>query len=88
MVYMLESTSTAIATKGAIAIKDSLNLPQKAFSYLASHGQLDIEHMSFFEKTVNAIKDENDQDAIIEVAQNTFLLFAKLLAAIPHQQDQ
>ncbi len=82
MVFMLESTSTAIATKGAIAIKESLELPQTAFSYLASHGQLDIQHMSFYEKTVNSIQDKADQDAIIEVAQNTFLLFANVIDAV------
>lgn len=84
MVYMLESTSTQIANKGADAIKGKLGLPQKAFSYLYSHGELDISHMKFFEETVNKITDPEDQKAIIEVAQNTFLLFANVLRAIPH----
>lgn len=84
MVFMLESTSTQIANKGADAVKSSLDLPKKAFSYLYSHGELDISHMKFFEKTVNQITDPDDQAAIIEVAQNTFRLFAKLLRSIPH----
>lgn len=87
MVFMLESTSTQIANKGADAVKQSLNLPQKAFSYLYSHGELDISHMKFFEKTVNQITDAEDQDAIIEVAQNTFRLFANVLRAIPHNKE-
>lgn len=87
MVFMLESTSTQIANKGADAIKTSLNLPQKAFSYLYSHGELDISHMKFFEETVNKITDPADQAAIIEVAQNTFRLFARVLAAIPHDRE-
>ncbi len=85
MVFMLESTSTQIANKGAEAVKTSLDLPKKAFSYLYSHGELDISHMKFFEKTVNQITDADDQAAIIEVAQNTFRLFANLLRAIPHE---
>lgn len=84
MVFMLESTSTQIANKGADAIKSSLDLPQKAFSYLYSHGELDISHMKFFEETMARVTDPADQAAIIEVAQNTFRLFARVLAAIPH----
>jgi pyrroloquinoline quinone (PQQ) biosynthesis protein C len=85
MVFMLESTSTQIANKGADAVKDKLGLPKKAFSYLYSHGELDISHMKFFEETVNKITDLDDQEAIIEVAQNTFRLFANVLHAIPHK---
>ena len=84
MVFMLESTSTQIASAGADAVKKNLDLPNKAFSYLYSHGELDIGHMKFFEQTVNQITDPEDQAAIIEVAQNTFRLFAGLLCAIPH----
>jgi pyrroloquinoline quinone (PQQ) biosynthesis protein C len=85
MVFMLESTSTQIANKGADAVKERLGLPKKAFSYLYSHGELDISHMKFFEETVNTITDPEDQKAIIEVAQNTFRLFANVLRAIPHE---
>lgn len=85
MVFMLESTSTQIANKGADALKEKLGLSQKAFSYLYSHGELDISHMKFFEETVNKITDPDDQKAIIEVARNTFRLFANLLRAIPHE---
>jgi len=87
MVYMLESTSTQIANKGADAVKDKLGLSKKAFSYLYSHGELDISHMKFFEETVNKITDPEDQAAIIEVAQNTFRLFANVLRAIPHKGE-
>lgn len=85
MVFMLESVSIQLASQGAGAIQQSLNLPNNAFSYLFSHGALDIDHMAFFEKTVNTIVDTDDQAAIIEVANNTFLLFANLLRAIPHE---
>lgn len=86
MVFMLESTSTQIANKGADAVKEKLKLPKKAFSYLYSHGELDISHMKFFEETVNKITDPEDQKAVIEVAQNTFRLFANVLRAIPHER--
>ncbi len=86
MVFMLESTSTQIANNGADALKSKLSLPQTAFTYLYSHGALDIEHLKFFEELVNKVTDADDQAAIIEVAQNTFRLFANVMRAIPHEK--
>lgn len=86
MVFMLESTSIQIANSGADALKKNLGLPQTAFTYLYSHGALDIEHLKFFEQLVNRITDPADQAAIIEVAQNTFRLFANVLRSIPHEK--
>jgi len=88
MVFMLESTSTQIANTGADAIMAGLKLPKSAFTYLYSHGALDIEHLKFFETLVNKIEDPVDQTAIIEVANNTFRLFAQVLSAIPHKKAQ
>lgn len=85
MVFMLESTSTQIATQGADALKKGLGLSDKAFSYLYSHGALDQEHMKFFVSLMEKIDDPGDQAAIIEVAQNTFLLFADVFRSIPHK---
>ena len=87
MVFMLESTSTQISTNGADAVKKSLGLPKSAFTYLYSHGSLDLEHMEFFKKLMNEINDPEDQEAIIEVAQNTFRLFANVFRAIPHGKE-
>ena len=86
MVFMLESTSTQIANTGADAVMKNLGLPKSAFTYLYSHGALDIEHLKFFEKLVNGVTAPEDQAAIIEVANNTFRLFANLMRAIPHAQ--
>lgn len=84
MVFMLESTSTQIATVGAEAVKKGLGLPQSAFTYLTSHGSLDIKHMEFFRDLMERIDDPADREAIIEVAQNTFRLFANVFRSIPH----
>ena len=86
MVFMLESTSIQIANHGADAVKTKLGLPQTAFTYLYSHGALDVEHLKFFEQLVNKVTDPDDQSAIIEVAQNTFRLFANVMRAIPHEK--
>jgi pyrroloquinoline quinone (PQQ) biosynthesis protein C len=82
MVYMLESTSVDVATHGAETVMGVLNLPKSAFTYLLSHGALDVGHMKFFESLVNRIEDEGDRSAIIEVAQTTFLLFAEVLRSL------
>lgn len=84
MVFMLESTSVGIATRGAEVIRSALDLPHAAFSYLQSHGALDVEHMAFFRDTMDRIRKPEDHAAIIEVAQTTFLLFADVLRGIPH----
>ena len=47
MVLVLEGTSIKLATNAAGIIKETLKLPDSTFSYLTSHGSLDIEHMEF-----------------------------------------
>lgn len=87
MVFMLESTSMQIAHAGANAIQKSLDLPKGAFSYLHSHGSLDVGHMEFFKKILLQVADPEDQAAIVEVAQDTFRLFADVLRHIPMQKE-
>ena len=86
MVFVLEGTSTAMATHAAEAIRKSLNLKKDCFSYLLSHGSLDISHMQFFEKTVNKITDAKDQQDIIHAARVIYHLFADMFRSIPHQR--
>jgi heme oxygenase len=85
MVYVLEGTSISMATQCADAIAAQLNLPKKCFSYLSSHGSLDVKHMAFFEGLMNRITDPADQDAIIHMAKRMFVLFAGLFRSIPHE---
>ena len=83
MVYVLEGTSVAMASHGADAVRTTLGLPREAFSYLTSHGALDLEHLHFFESLMNRIDDPADQAAIIAMAHDMFGLFGALFAAIP-----
>lgn len=82
MVFVLEGTSVSIATQAADKIRESLGLPQKAFSYLYSHGSLDVEHIDFFEDIVNQIVDADDQDAIVHVAKVIFRLYAEIFRSL------
>jgi len=86
MVFVLEGTSTALATSGAEAVRKSLGLPREAFTYLTSHGALDQDHMRFFEEVVNAIRDPADEAAIIAMANDMFDLFRGVFAAIPMEE--
>lgn len=83
MVFMLEGTSTQVATAMAHKIKLALALPNTAFSYLLSHGELDIEHFGFFEKLVNRIDNPAHQQLVIESAKTCFTLYTAMLENIP-----
>ena len=88
MVFVLEGTSTKLATAGADALMRSLNLKADCFRYLTSHGSLDIEHMNFFSKLMARIEYPEDKDAIIHMAQRMFILFANVFRSIPlHPAD-
>lgn len=76
MVLVLEGTSTAVATQAGEQLMTSLNLPKKAFSYLLSHGSLDISHVSFYESLMNQITDEKDQTTVIHAAKMFYKLYS------------
>jgi hypothetical protein len=82
MVYVLESVSVALATRGAGAVAERLGLPPEAFTYLTSHGSLDQSHMRFFEALVNGFEDEADNAAVRDMAREIFALFGGMFAAI------
>jgi len=83
MVFVLEGTSTKLATAGAEALMRSLNLKSDCFKYLTSHGSLDIEHMNFFRGLMGRVDHPEDKEAIIHMAQRMFVLFANVFRSIP-----
>ena len=87
MVFVLEGASVRLATQGAEAVARNLNLGPECFSYLTSHGALDLEHLTFFETLMNQVDDPVDQAAIIEVAEGIFERFAGVFQAIPHTRE-
>ena len=82
MVLVLEGTSTAVATQAGETIMKGLNLPKKAFSYLLSHGALDISHVSFYESLVNQITDPDDQATLIHSAKVFYKLYGDIFRDI------
>ncbi|MBS0331194.1 MAG: iron-containing redox enzyme family protein, partial [Proteobacteria bacterium] len=84
MVFVLEGTSTRLATQGAGAVAEALHLGPECFTYLTSHGALDLEHMAFFQRLMDEVTSPEDQEAILEVARGVFHRFAAVFRAIPH----
>jgi pyrroloquinoline quinone (PQQ) biosynthesis protein C len=83
MVYVLEGTSVALATRVAGIIRRELGLPDDAFSYLSSHGSLDQEHIASYERIVNRLDDAADRAAILHCANVFFELYASVFAGLP-----
>jgi len=88
MVFVLEGTSTALATNIAETLMQSLQLPRKAFTYLLSHGTLDLSHMDFFKGLMNRIENAEDQAAILHMAKRMFVLFADMFRSVPHPSQE
>ncbi|WP_419792818.1 TenA family transcriptional regulator [Serratia fonticola] len=78
MVHVLEGTSVAIATTVAEQLKQGLGLPEKAMSYLSSHGELDKEHLAFFASLMDQVEKSEDRAAIIGHDAELVLLYALL----------
>lgn len=87
MVHVLEGTSTRIASAAAEKIRDVLDLPPHAFSYLTSHGALDLEHVVFFENLMNQVVRPEDQDSIIDCAHMFYRLYGDIFRALPAYSD-
>lgn len=83
MVFVLEGTSIRLACQAAQAIQSSLNLPERAFSYLNSHGSLDIGHMEFYSSLVNRLDEAADQRAILHKAAMFYRLYGDIFRGLP-----
>ena len=83
MVNVLEGTSVALATRAASVIQDRLGLPAQAFSYLNSHGSLDLEHIQLFKKLMNRLDDAADKAAVVHTARVVYRLYGDIFRSLP-----
>lgn len=83
MVHVLEGTSVATADDAANSIRDALGLPERAFTYLRSHGSLDVEHVKFFESLMDKITNRDEQEQIIHSAKMFYQLYANIFRSLP-----
>ncbi len=78
-VHVLEGMSTLLADKAADAIQRSLARGgEDGFSYLRSHGALDIEHVAFFKQLANGITDAKTQKIVIDAAKVFYRLYGDI----------
>ncbi|MDQ6987144.1 MAG: iron-containing redox enzyme family protein [Mariprofundaceae bacterium] len=83
MVLVLEGTSVALATQAAERIEATLGLPKQAFSYLSSHGSLDVGHVDFYEKLMNQLDDDADKAAVRHCACVMYKLYGDIFRSLP-----
>ena len=88
MVFVLEGTSVQLATRAAENLQAALGLPRQAFSYLLSHGSLDVSHVDFFRNLVNRLEREEDRAAIIRCAKVFYRLYGDIFRILPRRGDE
>lgn len=78
-VHVLEGMSVALAEHAASAIQRSLGANSEAgFSYLRSHGALDIEHVAFFKALVDDISDARVYEIVLDSARMFYRLYGDI----------
>lgn len=75
MVHVLEGTSVNLADHAADQIKAALNLPERAFSYLRSHGSIDQSHIQHLEGLVNRFTEPDDQALLLHSTKMFYRLY-------------
>lgn len=79
MVHVLEGLSVLLAHQVASAVQRSIGQDAASgFSYLSTHGALDMEHVEMFEKLVNSISDPATHDIIIEATNIMYRLYGAI----------
>ena len=86
MVYVLEGTSVALALNAADRIQQALDLPDKAFSYLRSHGTLDQEHTRHLADLLEQMAPA-EQAEVVHCAKVFFRLYAEIFRALPTGEE-
>ncbi len=80
MVHVLEGMSVTLATTAAQQIFQKLNRGdgKKGFSYLLSHGALDVSHTNFFADLVNKLNNPEQEEIIIQSAKVFYRLYGDI----------
>ena len=81
MVHVLEGTSTSLATQTAELVQDKLRLPDAAFTYLRSHGDLDIAHVDFYAELLDELSAA-EMIHVIHVAKRVYALYGDVLRSL------
>jgi pyrroloquinoline quinone (PQQ) biosynthesis protein C len=82
MVYVLEGTSIALALDAASRVQSALGLPDRAFSYLRSHGTLDREHVQHLAAILARLRAPEDRAAVRACARAMFWLYGNVFRSL------
>lgn len=82
MVYVLEGTSVALATRAADSIQTALDLPSRAFTYLRSHGELDKEHVGHLSSILERFTAPEDCAAVTRCARGIYWLYGHMFRGL------
>ena len=79
MVHVLEGLSVLLADKVAGALKLRFGTTtDDGFSYLKTHGSLDIEHTEMFQRLLNSLTDPSVVDIVIDHTQMMYRLYGAI----------
>jgi long-chain acyl-CoA synthetase len=79
MVFVLEGTSVALALEAASRHPGRRwALPDRAFTYLRSHGTLDQEHVEHLSGILDRLDTDEDRQAVTRVARAMFWLYGNV----------
>jgi pyrroloquinoline quinone (PQQ) biosynthesis protein C len=82
MVYVLEGTSIALALEAASRVQSALALPDRAFSYLRSHGTLDREHVQHLAGILGRLDSPEDRAAVRDCARAMYWLYGNVFRSL------
>jgi pyrroloquinoline quinone (PQQ) biosynthesis protein C len=86
MVYVLEGTSVALALNAADALQRTLALPDRAFTYLRSHGTLDQQHIGHLASIIDRFEPATDLPAIVTCARTMFRLYGEVFRSLESEE--
>ena len=89
MVHVLEGLSVQLAHQLAGSVQRALGVDDKSgFSYLNSHGGLDIEHVELFKSLINGFDDPHILDQVIDSAQVIYRLYGAIFEEIGARPEE
>ncbi|HSO06719.1 MAG TPA: iron-containing redox enzyme family protein [Pelomicrobium sp.] len=88
MVLVLEGTSVSVASQAAAALKKSLGLGDAAFTYLTSHGALDVGHTQLFASLVDRLDDAGDRAAVVHCAKVFYRLYGDIFRWLDQRRGE
>lgn len=82
MIFVLEGTSVSLAENAAASIQSTLGLPDRALTYLRSHGRLDQQHVGHLASIVDRLDAAQDMPAVMTCARAMFWLYGSMFRGL------